>query len=69
MNDTGFTYYWCDDCGWDSVRSRDNIKGPCPLCAEDNGRDGDMRQKPCPADQGKVEGKDDRPQEGENADG
>ena len=55
-----FTYYWCDDCGWDSVRKRDDIKGPCPLCAGDNGTDGRMKQKPCPEDQGKVEGKDDR---------
>lgn len=55
-----FTYYWCDDCGWDSVRSRDNITGPCPLCAGDNGGDGRMRRQPCTADQGAVEGKDDR---------
>jgi hypothetical protein len=56
----GFTYYWCEECGWDSVRSRDNIRGPCPECAGDTGRDGDMRSKPCPPDQGPVEGRDDR---------
>lgn len=56
----GFTYYWCDDCGWDSVRMSDDIKGPCPMCAGDNGSDGNMKQKECPKDQGSVEGLDDR---------
>lgn len=55
-----FTYYWCEECGWDTVRDSDDIKGPCPICAGDTGRDGDMRNKPCPADQGRVEGRDDR---------
>lgn len=56
-----FTYYECDDCGFNTVRDRDNIPGACPICAEDNGRDGSMRGKPCPPDQGPVEGRDDRP--------
>ncbi len=62
---SGFTYYWCNDCGWDSVRDRNDIKGPCPLCAGDNGGDGHMRQKPCLPDQGPVEGRDDRVRSGE----
>lgn len=55
-----YTYYWCDDCGWDSVRFRSDITGPCPMCAGDNGGDGRMRKKACPAEQGPVEGRDDR---------
>ena len=57
---SGFTYYWCEECGWDSVRASDKMRGPCPECAGDNGREGDIRSKPCPPDQGKVEGDDDR---------
>lgn len=55
-----FWYYECADCGWDTVRSRSNITGPCPLCAGDSGGDGRMICKPCPDDQGAVEGVDDR---------
>lgn len=59
-----YTYYWCEECGWDTVRASASIKGPCPLCAGDTGRDGDMQKKPCPADQGPVEGHDDRTEGG-----
>lgn len=59
MTEVKYTYYWCENCGWDSVRNRDDIKGPCPLCAEDTGDDGHMRQRPA-TEQDKPEGKDDR---------
>jgi hypothetical protein len=55
-----FTYYWCAECGWDTIRSSSTISSPCPLCAGDNGRDGDMRQRPATEDDGAVEGRDDR---------
>ena len=55
-----FTYYECQECGWDSVRDRADIKGPCPICAGDTGRDGQMTSEPCRLDQGPVEGRDDR---------
>lgn len=56
----GFTYYWCDECEWDSIRSRDDIRGPCPMCAGDGGGSGRMRQRPARDEDGAVEGKDDR---------
>lgn len=55
-----YTYYECLDCGWDTIRSRDDITGPCPLCAGDNGGDGRMTQRPATDADGSVEGKDDR---------
>ena len=54
-----YTYYWCEECGWDSIRLSPNIKGPCPICAEDNGRDGDMRQRAARPGE-RSEGLDDR---------
>lgn len=62
-----FTYYWCDDCEWNSVRSSPTIKGPCPMCAGDSGGDGRMRSRPATDQDGPVEGRDDR--KGGNDDG
>lgn len=59
MSDGSFTYYWCGDCGWDTVRNRD-VRGPCPLCEGDTGRGADLRWRPATADDGPVEGLDDR---------
>lgn len=41
-------FFTCNDCGWDSdeakfVLSERPTKSTCPLCAGDNGRDGDIR--------------------------
>jgi len=57
---SAYTYYWCDECGFDTIRSCDSIRAPCPLCAGDNGRDVIMRSRPATEDDGKVEGLDDR---------
>ena len=60
MAEKKFWYYECLDCGWDTVRDRHNISGPCPLCAGDSGGDGRMTCRPATPEDGKVEGRDDR---------
>jgi hypothetical protein len=55
-----YTYYECLDCGWDTVRTRADISGPCPLCAGDSGGDGRMMSRPATKNDEKVEGQDDR---------
>ena len=56
----GFTYYECQDCGFDTVQPA-QVPGPfyCPLCAEDNGRDVRMSGRPA-LDTDAPEGRDAR---------
>lgn len=58
----GFTYWFCDDCGFDAV-TNDKImtKTPiCPLCAGDNGRDVYMVGRVARTTDTGIEGKDAR---------
>lgn len=57
---TGFIYFECPDCGFDSVQ-RDDFTGStaCPLCAGDSGHDVAMRERPA-EDGDKPEGFDAR---------
>lgn len=58
---TGFDYFECPLCGFDSVQ-RSTFDGSyyCPLCAGDSGHDVAMTRRPATAEDGKVEGFDAR---------
>jgi hypothetical protein len=64
MDQPGFTYWECKDCGFDAVTFDAAMPGglrpSCPLCAADNGRDVLMSSRVA-KDTDKVEGRDARP--------
>jgi hypothetical protein len=70
MDQPGFTYWECKDCGFDAVTSDaviandKNIVGThspiCPLCAGDNGRDVYMNGRVARTTDTGIEGKDAR---------
>jgi len=65
MRQPGFTYWECNDCGFDAVtkdsETTKTTKTPiCPLCSGDNGRDVEMTSRVARTTDTGIEGKDAR---------